>query len=333
VEGDTLIAAWLPDAERAALAVDPGGHEALTRAAFAGLPAEPVAGATLIGRLWDLIGAIRPALHRDVAARAAVLASWDPAAADVQEGALLVRREAVHLAPGAVVHPGAVLNATDGPIVIDRGAIVFENAVVRGPVYLGPKSQIKVGANVEGCAIGPSCKVGGEVHNCVFHSFSSKAHEGFLGDSYVGRWCNLGANSTGSNLKNNYGTVSLYNAATGAYEASGRQFLGQIVGDHSKFGINTALNTGSVIGVFCNLYGAGLHPRYVPAFTWGSAEDGYTTYRLDKALDVARAVMQRRDRTLSDAERDLLADLFERAAVDSAPAPPSEAPAGSNGAA
>jgi UDP-N-acetylglucosamine diphosphorylase/glucosamine-1-phosphate N-acetyltransferase len=185
---------------------------------------------------------------------------------------------------------------------VGAGAEVGENAVIKGPVYLGPKVVVHPAARVEESAAGYWSKLGGEVHGSVIHSLSSKGHDGYLGDSYLGRWCNLGADTNTSNLKNDYGEVTLWDAVAEDFVGTGRQFAGLFMGDHSKCSINTMFNTGTVVGVFCNLFGTGFPPRHVPSFSWGGAE-GLAPYRAEKALRVAEAVMARRDRALSDAER------------------------------
>lgn len=304
VQDDTVIAAWVPSASSRFVQ-----DASLTRSTFDGLPEETVEGATLIGRLWHLIDALRPALTRDF--KAAVSHEvYERPGATLHESAVLVEGEQIIVAPDATVQAGVVLDASRGPIHIDEGATIMAQAVVRGPAYIGPKTQVKVGANVEGSAIGFWSKIGGEVHDSVLHSLSNKAHAGFLGHSYLGRWCNMGADTNVSNLKNDYGEVTLYDAATGAFEPSGRQFLGLVMGDHSKCGINTMFNTGTVVGVSCSLFGAGYMPRHVPAFSWGGPA-GLTTYRLDKALQVADTVMRRRNRHLTDADRENLETVFE----------------------
>ncbi len=313
VQGDRLVAAWIPSVD-AALAEHVAGGAALTREAFGELPEERLDDATLVGRLWHLLETLRPALARDFVVRAGPYNLpediHDRQGTAVHPSAVGVNAEKIYLAPGAKVHAGAVLNAEEGPIYIDREAKVLEQAVVRGPAYIGPKTQVKVGANLEGCAIGPWCKVGGEVHDVVMHSLSNKAHAGFLGHSYLGCWCNLGADTNVSNLKNDYGPIALYDAATGSFEPTGRQFLGLFMGDHSKTAIATTFNTGTVVGTFCNLFGAGYPPHYVPPFTWGRPGN-YATYRLEKALRVAETVMARRNTPFTDADRALLTHLFD----------------------
>lgn len=309
VQDGTVVAAWVPDVPDP-IAEAVAGGQLLTRAHFEGLPDELVDSATCIGRLWHLLDTLRPALWRDYRHRVGDTPLSTPIDerpdTTVHPSAVAVNPEQIHLAPGAVVQPGAVLNASDGPIYIDEEARVLERAVVRGPTYVGEKSQIKIGANVDGCAIGTWSKIGGEVHDVVVQSLSNKAHDGFLGHAYLGRWCNLGAGTINSNLRNDYGDTSLYNIADGAYEKTGRQFTGLFMGDHSKTAIGTTFNTGTVVGTGCNLFGPGFHPRYIPSFTWGSPQRGYETYRLSKALEVAQTVMGRRDTRLTDADRELL---------------------------
>jgi len=305
--GEAFLAAWHPDPPSDLLA-----REALDLEAFGGIPVEEAEGAVLVGRLWHLVEDLPARIAEDLNALGA-LGQHD--GADVHAGALLVHPDRIHLAPGATVRPGAVLNAEDGPIRLEAGAVVEENAVVRGPCWLGPKSAVKMAGRVDGSAVGPQSKVGGEVHESVVHSFSNKAHDGYLGNSYLGRWCNLGADTNTSNLKNDYGEVSLFDAVEQAFVATGRQFLGLVMGDHSKCSINTMFNTGTVVGVFCNLFGSGFPPRHVPSFAWGGAE-GLEPYRLDKALRVAEAVLARRSLPLTEADRALLAAVFERTAAE-----------------
>ncbi len=228
----------------------------------------------------------------------------------VMDGAHLVVPEHVHIASGATVRTGAVLDASGGPIRLDPGATVGENAVLRGPVWIGPGATVNPACRIDQSAVGERSKVGGEVHASVLHSFSSKGHDGYLGNSTVGRWCNLGAATDTSNLKNDYGEVTQWDAVEGDFVGTGRTFVGLVMGDHSKCSIHTMFNTGTVVDVFCNLYGAGFPPRHVPSFSWGGA-DGLVPYRTDKAFRVAEAVMARRERDLSGAERTLLTAIAE----------------------
>ena len=303
VQGETRLAVWHP-APPAPLAAAPG------EASLGGIETLQVEGQTVVTHLWDLIADLGARLAEDLEAMGG-LGQHD---GTVEPGATLVRAEHVHLAPGSIVRAGAVVSAASGPVWLAEGAEVGENAVVKGPVWLGPGAAVKPAGRVDESAIGERSKVGGEVHGSIVHSLSSKGHDGYLGNSYLGRWCNLGADTNTSNLKNDYGEVTVWDAVAGDYLPSGRQFVGLFMGDHSKCSINTMFNTGTVVGVFCNLFGSGFPPRYVPSFAWGGA-DGLTPYRTDKAVRVAEAVMARRDQTLSEAERARLAEIARQSGV------------------
>jgi UDP-N-acetylglucosamine diphosphorylase/glucosamine-1-phosphate N-acetyltransferase len=265
---------------------------------------------------WDLLGTLDAALRRDFKAAAGpynILDTiYDRQGADVHPSVVAIRPEHILLSEGVNVKAGAVLSAEDGPIHLGPGTTVGEQAVVRGPLYLGAEAQVRIGANVGSAAFGPWCKIGGEVHSTVVQGYTNKAHAGFLGHSVLGQWCNLGADTNNSNLKNDYGPVSAYDPAAGALVDTGRQFAGLFMGDHGKAGINTMFNTGTVVGTNCNVYGGGFPPRYVPPFSWGSPDVGFAPYRLGKALRVAETMMARRDVKLTDADRTLLTTLFEQ---------------------
>jgi UDP-N-acetylglucosamine diphosphorylase/glucosamine-1-phosphate N-acetyltransferase len=197
---------------------------------------------------------------------------------------------------------GCTLNTTTGPIIIGPGAEVQEGANLRGPFMLGVESTVKMGAKIYGpTIIGPHCKVGGEVSNSVFLGYANKGHDGFVGNSVIGHWCNLGADTNTSNLKNTYGEVMVYDGELGGLAPSGLQFCGLIMGDHSKCGINTMFNTGTVVGVGCNIYDSGFPPKHIPSFSWGSAGGGWVEHDLEKMLNTARAVMRRRGVELDEA--------------------------------
>lgn len=315
VQDGTLVAAWVPDAATH-LPDDVLSRPALSKELFADLPTTALEGATLLDRPWHLLDALRPALSRDIPAGTRNGSAPPPLAershATVHESVVGVNPDQIHLGPGAAVRPGAILNAEDGPIYIGANSVVYERTVIRGPCYLGPKTQAKIGANLEGVAAGTWCKLGGELHDCIIQSYSNKSHSGFLGHSYIGSWCNLGADTNTSNLKNDYGEVAVYAPDEETFLPSGRQFAGLFMGDHSKCGINTMFNTGTVVGTCCNLFGGDFPPRYVPPFSWGSPADGYTEFRLDKALEVAEHVMGRRETRFTEADRSLLETLFQR---------------------
>ncbi|MCD8528981.1 MAG: GlmU family protein [Chitinophagales bacterium] len=218
-------------------------------------------------------------------------------------------KEAIFLEEGAKVE-AAVLNTTTGPIYIGKDAEIMEGSVVRGGLALCEGAALKLSTKIYGATtVGPHSKVGGEVNNSVIQGFSNKGHDGFLGNSVIGEWCNLGADTNNSNLKNNYGKVSVYNYAKKDYINSGLQFLGLIMGDHSKCGINTMFNTGTVVGVFANVFGGGFPPKYIPSFAWGGA-DGFETYKLEKAFEVAERVMERRHIELTEKDKAILTHVF-----------------------
>lgn len=204
-----------------------------------------------------------------------------------------------------------IFNTSNGPIYIGPNAEVMEGAMLRGPLAIGDGAQIKMGAKIYGdTTIGPGCKVGGEVTNSVFFANSNKAHDGYVGNSVIGEWCNLGADTNTSNLKNNYGEVSVYNYAISGSENTGMQFHGLIMGDHSKCGINTMFNTGTVVGVCANIYGGSFPPKFIPDFSWGGAE-GIQEFRMDKAVEMIRNVFTRRKRELTPGEIEILQHIFD----------------------
>ena len=216
----------------------------------------------------------------------------------------------IFLEEGAQV-TGSILNAQSGPIYIGKNAQVMEGAIIRGPVTIGEGSIIKMGAKIYGpTAIGPNCKIGGEVKEAVLLGNSNKAHDGFLGNSIIGEWCNLGAGTNVSNLKNNYSNVRMWDHNTKNMRDTGLQYVGMVMGDHSKSGINTMFNTGTIVGVAANIFGAGYPPKFIPSFTWGGAE-GLSTHRLDDALHTAHRVVARRDTVLAPAEENILRHVFE----------------------
>jgi len=262
--------------------------------------------ATLISYPWDLVAHNGDQIRADLEILAPRAGS--PRAGTVYQGAHLLGTENIWIGEGSKVKPGVVLDAEEGPIVIGRNVTIFPNATIEGPAAIGDNSKIKIGAKIyEGTTIGPLCKVGGEVEASIIHAASNKQHDGFLGHAYLGMWVNLGADTNNSDLKNNYGEVRVI--INGEPVNSGSMFVGLTMGDHSKSGINTMFNTGTVVGVSSNVFGAGFPPKYVPSFSWGGAE-GLTTYDPARALEVARRVMQRRDRVLSAAEEAVLREVF-----------------------
>ncbi|WP_405568102.1 GlmU family protein [Polaribacter sp. Asnod6-C07] len=221
-----------------------------------------------------------------------------------------VNKENIFIEEGAKIS-FAILNASNGPIYIGKDAEIMEGCVVRGALAMCDHSVLKLGAKIYGATtLGPYCKVGGEVNNSVLMGYSSKAHDGFLGNSVLGEWCNLGADTNNSNLKNNYAEVKLWDYETGRFAKTGLQFCGLMMGDHSKCGINTMFNTGTVVGVSANIYGSGFPRNFVPSFSWGGAS-GFTEYKTNKVYEVATVVMKRRNLVFDDVEKRILQHVFE----------------------
>ncbi len=205
----------------------------------------------------------------------------------------------------------AILNASTGNIYIGKDAEIMEGSIVRGPFALCEHSALKLGAKIYGpTTIGPHSKVGGEVNNSVIFGFSNKAHDGFLGNAVLGEWCNIGADSNNSNLKNNYAEVKLWNYEKERFTPTGLTFCGLIMGDHSKCGINTMFNTGTVVGVSANIFGAGFPRNFVPSFSWGGAA-GFATYKIKDAFEVASRVFERRGLQFDEIEQKILTHVFE----------------------
>lgn len=223
--------------------------------------------------------------------------------------------KAIFLEEGAVVE-AAILNTKSGQIYIGKDAEIMEGSVVRGPFALCEHSALKLSTKVYGpTTIGPHSKVGGEINNSVVFGFSNKAHDGFLGNSVIGEWCNLGADTNNSNLKNNYGNVKLYNYAQQKMVDTGLQFCGLTMGDHSKCGINTMFNTGTVVGVGANIFGGGFPPTHIPSFSWGGAE-GMEDYQFDKMIETANRVYARRSISMSTEEKQILQTVFDKTKKD-----------------
>jgi UDP-N-acetylglucosamine diphosphorylase/glucosamine-1-phosphate N-acetyltransferase len=204
----------------------------------------------------------------------------------------------------------SILNSETGPIYIGKNAEIMEGSIIRGPFSLSENSVVKMGAKIYGpTSIGPNCKVGGEINNSVFFGFSSKAHDGFLGNSIIGEWCNLGADSNNSNLKNNYEDVKLWSYEKESFESTKLQFCGLIMGDHSKCGINTMFNTGTIVGVGVNVFGSGFPRNFIPSFSWGGA-GGFSIHNKNKFFETAKKVFNRRSLTLDNVEQNLLDNVY-----------------------
>lgn len=219
--------------------------------------------------------------------------------------------ENLFIEEGAKINAGCIINACTGPVYIGKKAEILEGTIIRGPLALCEGAVIKMGAKIySDTTIGPGCKVGGEVSNVVFFANSNKGHDGYLGNAVIGEWCNLGADTNCSNLKNNYDEVKIWDEHNNKSVKTGLTFCGLLMGDHSKCGINTMFNTGTVVGVSANIFGAGFPEKFVPSFCWGGNE-GMVTYSFERAIDTARRMMARRNKELSAAEYEAYKHIFE----------------------
>ncbi|PWN07357.1 putative sugar nucleotidyl transferase [Rhodohalobacter mucosus] len=230
---------------------------------------------------------------------------------DIFPHTVFTNPDRIYIEEGAKIEPGAMLLADNGPIYIGKNAHIMANSIIRGPSAICEKSVVKMGARIyEDTTIGPVCKVGGEISNSIFHSYSNKAHDGYAGNSVFGQWCNLGADTNTSNLKNNYSSVKVSDWKTGRDTDTGQQFIGTIMGDHSKTGINSMLNTGTLCGVCCNLFSDGYPPKHVPSFSWVSGHD-MVPYHFEKAVEAMSRMMERRSITLTPAYEKMMKAIFE----------------------
>ena len=226
----------------------------------------------------------------------------------VYEGVHMLNENDIFVGKGAVIKPGAVLDAEEGPIYIAQDATIYPNTVIQGPTAVLEKALIKIGAKIYGeTTIGPVCKISGEIGESILHSYSNKQHNGFLGHAYLGSWVNLGAGTNNSDLKNNYGTVKV--TINDVEIDTGEVMAGLIMGDHSKSGIDTMFNTGTVVGVSANVFGSNFPDKYIPSFSWGGAESS-TTFNVDKAIEVAKTVMSRRDIEFLDDDEKVLRIIY-----------------------
>jgi UDP-N-acetylglucosamine diphosphorylase / glucose-1-phosphate thymidylyltransferase / UDP-N-acetylgalactosamine diphosphorylase / glucosamine-1-phosphate N-acetyltransferase / galactosamine-1-phosphate N-acetyltransferase len=277
--------------------------EALARPADAEGSGEPIdIPGRLLDRVWQLVLETPDQLGRDIEAIA------PEATGSLPDGVHGSGDYGVHLGPGARAEAGAYLDTSAGPIWLDRGVTVRAFTRLAGPAYVGAGSSVLGGA-VEAVSIGPACKVRGELAESVCLGYVNKAHDGHIGHAYLGRWVNLGAETTNSDLKNNYGSIRVW--TPGGDVDTGEVKLGSLIGDHAKTGIGLLLNTGTVIGAGSNLFGAELPPKYVPPFSWGSGTE-LTDFRLDKFFEVAERAMARREVELTEGMRQQLQRAWDR---------------------
>jgi len=253
---------------------------------------------------WDIFQKNDQAIREDFE-----LLTQDRKSEPIPSTVQVLGAENIFIEEGAVLN-FCTLNATTGPIYIGNDAEIMEGSVIRGPFALGEHAQVKLATKIYGATtVGPHCRVGGEVNNSVMFAYSNKGHDGFLGNAVLGEWCNIGADSNNSNLKNNYESVKLWDYETERFVNTGLQFCGLMMGDHSKCGINTMFNTGTVVGVSANIFGAGFPRNYIPNFTWGGAQ-GTQAYLPKKAFETAKIVMSRRNIEFSESDENILTHIF-----------------------
>ncbi|MEX0681671.1 MAG: putative sugar nucleotidyl transferase [Balneolales bacterium] len=262
---------------------------------------------SLVNFLWDLFLYNETEIRKDIA----LLKSAKTSTSSAFPQAILVKPENIYAEPGVRVDPGAIIDASAGPVYLGRDSHIMSGAILQGPGAVCHQSVLKIGAKIyPGTTIGPVCKAGGEIHNVIMHSHSNKAHDGYLGNSLIGEWCNLGANTSTSNLKNNYKPVKIPDWATGNVNPSSVRFFGTVMGDHVKTAINTALSAGTLLGVCCNIFTYRFPPNHVPSFSWVSP-DGIVPYQFDKAMETAEIMMTRRKIPLQSEYKLMMKYLFD----------------------
>jgi len=257
-----------------------------------------------IEHTWDIFSKNEEAIQQDFE-----LLTKGKQSEKISNTVNVINPKSVFVEKGAQIEY-ATLNASSGPIYIGKDAIIMEGSLVRGPLALCEKAVLKMGAKIYGpTTIGPNCKVGGELTNTVLFGYSNKGHDGFLGNSVIGEWCNIGADSNNSNLKNNYAEVKLWDYNLEGFSKTGLQFCGLMMGDHSKCGINTMFNTGTVVGVSANIFGSGFPRNFIPSFSWGG-HTGFKTYLTKKAFEVSKIVMARRHVIFTKVDASILEHVF-----------------------
>lgn len=259
----------------------------------------------MVEHTWDIFSKNGAAICEDFE-----ILTYDRKSQPIPKSVNTIAEENIFIEEGAKLE-FVTLNASAGPIYIGKNAEIMEGSVIRGPFALCESAGVKMASKIYGpTTVGPFSKIGGEVNNAVISAYSNKGHDGFLGNSVLGEWCNIGADSNNSNLKNNYEEVKLWSYETESFAKTGLQFCGLMMGDHSKCGINTMFNTGTVVGVSANIFGSGFPRNFVPSFSWGGAS-GFTTYITKKAFETAKLVMSRRNMEFDEKEAAILEHVFE----------------------
>lgn len=258
-----------------------------------------------VDHLWDM-----PKLNHQAIIDDFALLTKGRTSQPISESNRVVGAENIFLEEGVSMDL-ATLNATSGPIYIGKNATIMEGAILRGPIVIGEEAVVKMGAKIyEGTTIGPGCKAGGEIKNVIMFGNCNKSHDGYLGNSVIGEWCNLGAGTSASNLKNDYSEIKVWDYEKERFTKTGQQFCGLFMGDFSKCAINTTFNTGTIVGICCNIFGSGFPRPFIPSFTYGGAQ-GFRTYRTDKAFDTIDRTLARREKSLSVSERLSILRVFE----------------------
>ena len=307
--GDTVVAAYLSGSKLELLKNNL--NDCIDLENFDGIPSEQIE-VQAVNYIWDLVNINGKELTKEfgVQFNRKNKKNQKRISGKIHDGVYFLNKKEIIIEKGAVVKPGSVIDASNGPVYIDKNAEIFPNAVIEGPVYIGESTKIKSGATIyENTSIGKVCKVGGEVECSIIMPYSNKQHSGFLGHSYLGSWINLGADTNNSDLKNNYSTVKAY--VNGEMVDSGSQFLGLTIGDHSKSAINTMFNTGTVVGYSCNIFGNGFPDKFIPSFTWGGTEKS-KVYDVEKSISTAKIVMGRRNKNMSKDDEDLFRIIFDQ---------------------
>lgn len=260
-----------------------------------------------LNHLWDLFLVNGSEIKHDIE----LLKPEQAAHSDISDHAVLENSEQIFIEEGAVIEAGCILDAEKGPVYIGRNATVMAGSIIYGPSAVCEGATVKAGARIyPDTTIGPVCKVGGEVNRTIFHSYSNKAHDGFVGNSILGQWCNIGADTNTSNLKNNYSTIRIADWETRKEIDTGQQFLGTVMGDHSKTAINTQLNTGTICGVSSNIFSDDFPPKLITSFSWVGS-NVIQKYNLDKALETMEAMMARRDVAISEDYKNMMRHIAE----------------------
>jgi len=262
----------------------------------------------LLKYLWDLIKFNGKAIRADFK-----LKGKNGIEGKVDKGAYLINASQIYIGKGARIEPGVVLNGEGGPIYIEEKVKIRPPTLIDGPSYIGEETIIDGAKIREGCSVGPVCRIGGEIEESIFHAYSNKHHDGFIGHTYVGEWVNLAALTTTSDLKNTYGKIKVH-LPVGEIN-TGETKVGSFIGDHTKTGIGTLLDTGCIIGVACNIFGGGINAKFIPSFSW-EGKKTFVENRLDKVMEVARLVMERRGVRQTEADRDLLKKVHELTAKE-----------------